>query len=353
MPRAATSGTLGRTVICVRGPSRSGKTSVCERLIPWLEARGVRAAWVKRTHHALDLPHKASERVWSAAPVAMAVATGDRTQVTLPPTSNLQALLDTVASESDLVLLETHTPEEYPAILSASIDAVEGERVLARWELDSLNASIDSIGEAVLAVLPEDLGLARALRTASALHGGHGCAGVVLGTRLALSGVGALGLAWPDTHKRLLVVAETDRCAVDAIQAVTGCRPGKRTLRLLDYGKLAATFIDTWSDRAVRVAVRGDARDRVEDWAPATMEDRHDRQREAYLRMPRSELFLHANVPAELSQYDLPGPPRRRVQCARCREEVSDGRDIATDAGPLCRPCAHSEQLPVTPGGSQ
>ncbi len=181
---------------------------------------------------------------------------------------------------------------------------------------------------------------ARALRAASALHGSHGCAGVVLGARLALSGVGALGIDWPDTKKRLLVTAETDRCAVDALQAITGCRPGKRTLRLLDYGKLAATFVDTWTDRAVRIAVRGDAREVAEAMEPGTAEDRHERQRRAYLTMPHSQLFTKTAVSAAVSQFDLPGPPRRRVLCAQCREEVSDGREVVTDGGTFCRPCA-------------
>ena len=138
--------------------------------------------------------------------------------------------------------------------------------------------------------------------------------------------------------------------AVDPLQAVTGCRPGKRTLRLLDYGKLAATFIDTWNGRAVRVAVRGDARERIGEWAPEGVSDRHERQRQAYLRMPHAALFLQTAVPADVSQFDLPGPPRRRVVCARCREDVSDGRDVVTDGGTFCRPCAACEGQPVTRG---
>ena len=60
--------------------------------------------------------------------------------------------------------------------------------------------------------------------------------------------------------KRLVVLVEIDRCATDAIQALTGVSLGKRTLKHVDYGKMAATFVDTASGRAVRVAAREDAR---------------------------------------------------------------------------------------------
>jgi formylmethanofuran dehydrogenase subunit E len=172
-------------------------------------------------------------------------------------------------------------------------------------------------------------------------HGGHLCAGLVLGTRLALHGAALLGVEVPDRKKRLIASVEIDRCAADAIQAVTGCRPGKRTLRLLDYGKLAATFIDQWEQRALRIAVRGDLRQRAAELA-LPGEDRHEAQRRVYLALSPAELFSVAEVAAEIDQFDRPGPPRRRVLCAGCGEEVSDGREVQTEDGPRCRPCAEA-----------
>jgi formylmethanofuran dehydrogenase subunit E len=188
-------------------------------------------------------------------------------------------------------------------------------------------------------MLPADPEIARGLRIATALHGGHACAGLVLGTRLAFEGARALGLSIPDRDKRLVVAVEIDRCAADAIQAVTGCRPGRRTMRVLDYGKLAATFIDLWSGAAVRVAARGDLRERSADLARPG-EERHDAQRRVYRELPAGDLFSIEPSSEELDQYDLPGPPRRRVHCVTCGEEVSDGRDIKTEEGSRCRPCA-------------
>ncbi len=330
----------GPVVVCVRGPSRSGKTAMVERLIERFRVTGHRAAWVKRTHHLLDLPEKSSGRVWTRTPAAMVVGASDRVQVTLPPGDDdeLKTLLRACPADADIVLLETHSPEPYPTILSEVLTPAAGESVIGRWAPGADLESVASrLAPDILALLPESRELDLALRGAMSLHGGHACAGLVLGTRLALAGARAVGVPVPDQSKRLLVVAEMDRCAVDALQAVTGCRPGRRTLRILDYGKLAATFIDEQAGRAVRVAARGDLRERA--GVVADPRERHEVQRAAYLRMTDDELFSVVRTVAEIGQFDRPGPPGRRVTCRGCGEEVSDGRDVSTEAGPMCRPC--------------
>lgn len=234
-----------------------------------------------------------------------------------------------------MVLLETHEEVDFPTILSAQLAESPGEAILGRWTFLAEDEAAARLLPSILDRLPSDRTLDFALRSALKLHGGHGCAGLILGTRLALEGAGALGVPVPDRQKRLIVVSETDRCAVDGIQAVTGCRPGKRTLRLLDYGKLAAVFLDEHSGRSVRVAARGDLRERV----GATGEGRHEVQRAAYATWPASDLFTVTEAAFSLSQYDRPGPPRARVICVTCGEEVSDGRHTTTELGPQCRPC--------------
>jgi len=329
-------------VVCVRGPSRSGKTSVCERVIAALEPRGIRLAYLKRTHHELDVPEKASGRAWLRGPSAMVLRSPSRLQLTVPPGDATPGeLLAVLPDGIDLVLFETHSPEPYPTVLSAALDPVEDEEVLGRWRLETVDQDVAALIAPLLRLLPADRELDRVLRTAMKLHGGHLCAGLALGTRLALHGAAQLGVDVPDRQKRLIVVVETDRCAVDAIQAVTGCRPGKRTLRLHDYGKLAATFIDQWTGTAVRVAARGDLRDQVQSDHEAG--DRHEAQKLAYMAMTPDALFTVRHVSAAVDQFDLPGPPRRRVVCAACGEEVSDGREIVTETGPRCRPCAAAD----------
>lgn len=327
----------GPLVVCVRGPSRSGKSTLCESLVAAFGDR-LRVAWIKRTHHELDLPEKSSARVWAQHPAAMVMRGPDRLQLTLPPISpEPDALLATLPPDIDLILLETHSPEPFPAIVSTELDPEPDESVLARFSLLSARDEAPFIAEQLLAMLPADLTLARSVRIAARAHGGHACPGIVLGTRLALAGAAGLGIDIPDTRKRLVVAVETDRCAVDAIQALTGCRPGKRTLRLLDYGKLAATFYDLANRRALRISVRGDVRANV---LVRPGEDPSAAQIRAYSTMPCDQLLSMMSAPFEVDPLDLPGKPSRRVTCLRCGEEVSDGREVTNEIGDHCRPCA-------------
>ena len=171
--------------------------------------------------------------------------------------------------------------------------------------------------------------------------GFHGqiCPGQVLGVRMAMLGCRLLGLDLPVTGKRLVVYIEIDRCAADAIQTVTGCRLGKRTLKLLDYGKLAATFLDLQTAEAYRVAAREESRELARVYAPGASGS-HAAQVQAYQVMPDQELFSVQRVQIKLPELDRPGPPARRVRCEACGEGVNDGREIVLGGRILCRPCA-------------
>lgn len=315
------------------------------RIVERLEARGVRVGYIKRSHHTLDLPEKSSGRVWRAAPTAMLLRTPDRTQLNVPASDeSLPVLLGALPPGLDLVVVETHSAEPHPTILSSLLHPAPGEDIVGRWSLETLET--DALAATALAatMIHAHPKLNRAIQEAARFHGGHACAGLVLGTRLALYGAEVLGIDVPDRAKRLVVVLETDRCAADAIQSVTGCRPGRRTLRFLDYGKLAATFIDTRAERAVRVSARPELRERATASA-LPGEDRHEAQRRAYETWPAEELFATTDALAALGHFDRPGPPARRTNCGRCGEEVSDGREIQTDAGIRCRPCAGQHYL--------
>jgi formylmethanofuran dehydrogenase subunit E len=170
------------------------------------------------------------------------------------------------------------------------------------------------------------------LRKAEAFHG-HICGGIVLGVRMALLGMAEVGILEPEgrDRKHLMVFVEIDRCATDAITSVTGCRPGKRTMKIKDYGKMAATFLNLETGRAVRIA-------------SSTRPDPAPTDPEASLQaikvMPDEALFRIQEVTVPLGPGDLPGRPVRSVPCARCGESVLDGRDVARDDRCLCRPCA-------------
>ena len=166
---------------------------------------------------------------------------------------------------------------------------------------------------------------------------GHLCAGQILGLRLAIYGVTLLGIDDPRgaDRKRLITYVEIDRCATDAIGVVTGCRLGKRALKFLDYGKLAATFCDLREQRAVRVVALETSRERARERYPE-IASKNEQQMRAYRELPDGDLFAHAWVHVEIPPTDLPGYKAPRVVCSRCGEAVSFGRE----AGGLCRACA-------------
>ena len=166
-----------------------------------------------------------------------------------------------------------------------------------------------------------------------AFHG-HVCLGQVLGVRLALKGMELIGTR---NRKEMIVFIENDRCIADAIQIVTGTRIGRRSAKLINYGKMAATFINTESGKAYRVHVRH--------------VDPHVRHSKETIRQtlhtPEAELLAWMSVAVSLKPEDLPGKPRRTVNCVRCGEKVFDGREVQGDAGPLCLSCAHGSYYQV------
>jgi formylmethanofuran dehydrogenase subunit E len=170
---------------------------------------------------------------------------------------------------------------------------------------------------------------------------GHMCAGQVLGVRMAMLGCRAVGIEEPRSkdRKALLVFVEIDRCAADAINTVTGCRLGKRTLKFYDYGKLAATFLNTKSNEAVRVVALDEARDAADRCFPE-IASKYARQMQAYKLLPDEALFKVERVGVNVASEDQPGRPVSRVRCDECGEGINDRREINRDGHTLCRACA-------------
>ena len=158
---------------------------------------------------------------------------------------------------------------------------------------------------------------------------------------MAMLGCRALGILDPRgaDRKSLLVFVEIDRCAADAINTVTGCRLGKRTLKYYDYGKLAATFLNTSTGEAVRIVALDSAREAA-DRAHPEIENRYNRQLSAYKLLPDEELFKVERVAVTVPVEDRPGRPVSRVLCDECGEGVNDRREVASDGRTLCRACA-------------
>lgn len=180
------------------------------------------------------------------------------------------------------------------------------------------------------------------LEECETLHG-HMCAGQLLGARMAVLGCRQIGIEEPRgvDRKKLIVWVEIDRCMADAISAVTGVRLGKRSLKYMDYGKVAATFLNTETNSAVRVAARESSRLLADERHPE-ISSRGARQFQTYREATDDELFQWQNVAAELSKFDAPGKPRSRVICSQCGEGINDGRELPgpADDEVQCQHCA-------------
>jgi len=180
------------------------------------------------------------------------------------------------------------------------------------------------------------------LREAEQAHG-HLCAGQVLGVRMAMLGLEKLGIEDPrgnkEDRKRLVTFVEIDRCATDAIAVVTGCRLGKRALKFRDWGKMAATFVDLSTGKAIRIAAKESSKRLAREMHPE-IESKNQQQMLAYREMPEDDLFTKQWVKVELPAEEFPGYKGERIVCAECGEGISFRREVLRDGRILCRACA-------------
>ncbi|HEV2578632.1 MAG TPA: FmdE family protein [Acidobacteriaceae bacterium] len=201
------------------------------------------------------------------------------------------------------------------------------------------------------------------LHEAEVAHG-HLCAGQILGVRMAMLAMSRLGIRSPrkklllngdlnPDRKRPVVFVEIDRCATDAIAVVTGARVGKRALKLRDWGKMAATFIDLDAQLApneykgIRVVALEGSKQRAKELYPEL--NKNEAQMRAYRELPDEELFSEQWVRVPLSPSEFPGYKGERVACARCGEGVNFDRFVERDGERLCLACANPASLYYQP----
>jgi formylmethanofuran dehydrogenase subunit E len=170
---------------------------------------------------------------------------------------------------------------------------------------------------------------------------GHSCPGQVLGVRMSMLGLSEIGIVDPRgrDRKNILAYVEMDRCAADAVQSVTGCSLGRRTLKFMDYGKMATTYMNLKTNRAVRVLAREDARGKANRLFP-DIGNKYRAQLEAYKVLPDDELFDVMHVAVKVRPEDMPGRPLQRVRCDSCGEHVQDMREVRQNGRVLCIACA-------------
>jgi formylmethanofuran dehydrogenase subunit E len=197
------------------------------------------------------------------------------------------------------------------------------------------------------------------LREAEIAHG-HLCAGQILGVRMAMMAMNRLGIRSPrkrtlpngelnPDRKRPVVFVEIDRCATDAIGVVTGARVGKRALKLRDWGKMAATFIDLDAKlapdeyKAIRIVALEGSKQRARELYPEL--EKNAAQMRAYRELPDDELFSEQWVRVPLRASEFPGYKGERLACALCGEGINFDRFVERDGERLCLACANPSSL--------
>jgi formylmethanofuran dehydrogenase subunit E len=174
-------------------------------------------------------------------------------------------------------------------------------------------------------------------RTA-ALHQ-HLCPRQVLGVQMGRYAAQRLNLSLPQTEKRLLTIVETDGCFADGVAVSTNCWVGRRTMRVEDYGKVAATFVDTQNGRTIRLAPHPALRKIVLPYAPDAG-NKWQAMLLGYQRMEPAAMFVAQAVALSTPIETLVSRGGLRATCDRCGEEIINAREVLLVGLTLCRACA-------------
>ncbi len=179
---------------------------------------------------------------------------------------------------------------------------------------------------------------------------GHMCPGLAMGIRAAEVALREVGPCSSD--EEVVTLTETNMCAVDAIQYLTGCTFGKGNLIHLDYGKNAYTFIRRSDDKAVRVSTRPGAFNRGPEYGELSARVREgnatqeEQARFEELREDRIEAILQASEEELYTVEELEGveiSPMARIHnsvpCAGCGEPTMETRVQELEGRKLCPAC--------------
>ncbi|MCA9998825.1 MAG: hypothetical protein KDE56_23840 [Anaerolineales bacterium] len=176
------------------------------------------------------------------------------------------------------------------------------------------------------------------MEQSAALHR-HLCPRQVLGVRMGMLAGKLLGLELPQTKKQLLSIVETDGCFADGVSVATNCWVGRRTLRVVDFGKTAVTFVDTHTETAVRLYPLPSIRELAPTFA-SEARNRWEGYLLGYQRMPDHLMFGIQSVVLTQSVKEIVSRAGVRVTCDVCGEEIINERDVGWETAVLCRSCA-------------
>ncbi|MCA9948409.1 MAG: TraR/DksA C4-type zinc finger protein [Anaerolineales bacterium] len=192
---------------------------------------------------------------------------------------------------------------------------------------------------------PNTAVLAPLLKELSQMHR-HLCPRQVLGIRMGLFGLRQMGLIESDyqpryqnKRKQLLCIMESDGCGADGVAVATDCFVGNRTLRVLDYGKMACTLVDTHTEKMLRIIPHPNARQLAHQYAPNSASRWHT-YLDGYQIIPDHLLLITQDVILTQSISEILSRPGIRVNCAQCGEEIVNQREVIVNGRMLCRSCA-------------
>jgi len=155
-----------------------------------------------------------------------------------------------------------------------------------------------------------------------------------------------LDLELPRQDKRMLVIAETDGCTVDGLIASTGCHVGGRTLHIHDFGKVAATFIDTQTEEAFRIVPRPEIRSLACEYV-LHAKNKWETMLLGYQQMPDEVLFKVLPVKLLVPLAEVLSRAGKKVICEVCEEEIINGREVIQEAIVLCQACVGNSYYQV------
>ncbi|HET6442962.1 MAG TPA: FmdE family protein [candidate division Zixibacteria bacterium] len=183
------------------------------------------------------------------------------------------------------------------------------------------------------------------LEESASLHH-HLCPRQVLGVRIGLLGLRLLGFIndkyeprFNNDSKRLLAIVEINGCGVDGVSVATGCWIGRRTLRIVDAGKVAATLVDTVSGRAFRVSPSHESRSHACNLAPEASSRWHA-YLQSYQSMADDLLLKYEEVQLLQSVEEIISYPEALALCDECGEEIFNAREEILEDRLLCLTCA-------------
>ncbi|MEA3408689.1 MAG: tRNA (N6-threonylcarbamoyladenosine(37)-N6)-methyltransferase TrmO [Chloroflexota bacterium] len=180
---------------------------------------------------------------------------------------------------------------------------------------------------------------------------GHWCPGVTTGIRVAEVALREMGHHAAD--EEIVAVVETDNCAVDAIQYLTGCTFGKGNLVHLDHGQNIFTFARRSDGKALRIVCKSGASRALSAEEEALVErartpgaSPQDREDFAALWRRRAQAILEADegellVVERLDDYEIPGKAELHpsIRCEECGQMTMSTRIFEFEGRSLCIKC--------------